>query len=87
MALNSEHANNSVHIRQKAGRTLGNQFYSHTHRAQFREDYVDPQSKTLCGSEATTRDMSWSETQWAKSRAYVTCQACVTVRVAAGVRN
>lgn len=76
-----------VHIRKKAGRNLGNQYYSHAHRVQFAGDYHDPMADTLCGAQATIDDMAWADTQWAKNRAYVTCGACCEVRVTAGVRN
>ena len=73
----------TCHIRKRAGRSLGNQFYSHSHRARFREGYVDPQSQTLCGGEATIADMSWADTRSAKSLAHVACVRCVEIRKAA----
>lgn len=76
-----------THIRKKAGRSLGNSFYSHAHRAQFAGGYTDPQGQTLCGAPATILDMSYAETQWAKNRTHVTCEDCIAVRIAAGVRN
>jgi hypothetical protein len=70
----------TCHIRKRAGKRMGNQFYSHSHRAQFRAGYVDPQSQTLCGLEATIADLSWADTRSAKSRAYIACQRCVELR-------
>lgn len=75
----SARANN--HIRKRAGRSLGNQFYSHSHRAQFREGYVDPMSQTLCGGEATIEDMTWADTRWPKQREYVACPRCIEIRL------
>ena len=72
----------TCHIRKRAGRSLGNQFYSHSHRARTRAGYVDPQSQTLCGGEATIADMSWAETRSAKALAYVACARCVEMRKA-----
>ena len=69
------------HIRRKAGRSLGRPFYSHDHVTRFRAGYVDPRSLTLCGEPATTADMSWAETRWAKNLAYVTCEACRAARI------
>ncbi|AAD17646.1 hypothetical protein TM4_81 [Mycobacterium phage TM4] len=70
------------HIRKRAGRSLGNQWYSHQHRVQFIEGYVDPLSQTLCGADATIFDQSWADTRWPKHRAEVTCQACIDARLA-----
>ena len=70
----------TCHIRKRAGRSLGNQFYSHGHRAQFRASYVDPMSQTLCGAPATIADLSWAETRHAKARAFVACERCVEIR-------
>jgi hypothetical protein len=72
----------TCHIRKRAGRSLGNQFYSHSHRVRFREGHVDPQSQTLCGGDATIADLSWSETRHAKARTYVACHRCIELRVA-----
>jgi hypothetical protein len=41
--------------------------------------------KTMCGASPTTQDMSWAETRWAKNRAYVTCEACINLRIEQGV--
>lgn len=71
-------ANN--HIRKKAGRNLGNQFYSHRHRVQFIEGYVDPMSQTLCGGGATIEDISWADGRYPKQREYVACQRCIEIR-------
>lgn len=68
------------HIRKRAGKNLGNQFYSHAHRAQFAGGYRDPMAETLCGEPATTVDLSWAETRYAKNLAYVTCERCKELR-------
>jgi len=72
----------NCHIRKRAGKNLGNQYYSHTTRAQFRGDYVDPMSQTLCGGEATIADWSWADTRHASNRTYVACERCIEIRVA-----
>jgi hypothetical protein len=64
-----------VHIRQPASRVRrGNQFYRDRNYA------ADPQRLTLCGAPATDRDMSHSETHWAKNLVYVTCARCLALR-------
>lgn len=73
-------ANN--HIRKRAGKNLGNQFYSHRHRVQFIEGYVDPMSQALCGAQATIEDMPWAETRYPSGRAYVACRSCIDIRTA-----
>lgn len=70
----------TVHIRKKAGRNLGNNFYSHAHRTRFIEGYVDPQGQTLCGAPATQFDQSWADTRFPKSLAYVECASCIELR-------
>lgn len=72
----------TCHIRKRASCSMGNQFYSHRHRAQFRADYIDPQSQTLCGGDATIADLSWAETRYQKARADVACALCVQIREA-----
>lgn len=37
-------------------------------------------SQTLCGGEPTSEDMGWGETRWEKNLAYVSCEACKTLR-------
>lgn len=81
-AAEQEWARANNHIRKRAGRNLGNQFYSHSHRAQFRAGYVDPMTQTLCGGTATTQDMSWADTRWPKQRDYVACSRCIEIRCA-----
>lgn len=70
-----------VHIRKRAGKSLGRPGYSHRHVAQFAGGYRDPMADTLCGAKATTYDESWADTRWAKNLAYVTCEACKLARV------
>lgn len=41
----------------------------------------DPQRKTLCGAPSTTQDMSWAETRFPKSRTWVTCADCISLRM------
>jgi hypothetical protein len=73
-------ANN--HIRKRAGKNLGTQWYSHKTRVQFIEGYVDPMSQSLCGGEPTIEDMSWADTRFAKGRDYIACQRCIEIRKA-----
>jgi hypothetical protein len=73
-------ANN--HIRKRAGKNLGTQWYSHSHRVQFIEGYIDPMSQTLCGGEATIEDISWADARYPKQREYVACQRCKEIRLA-----
>lgn len=75
-----DRAQSTVHIRKKAGRNLGNQFYSHRHRTQFLDGYRDPMSETLCGAAATQFDMSWADTRFKTARGHVECQDCLTLR-------
>ena len=69
------------HIRRRAGVNLGNQFYSHGHRTQFIEGYVDPMSQTLCGAPAGHWDQTWADTRFPKGRADVTCERCLEIRL------
>lgn len=75
-----DRARSTVHIRKKAGRSLGNQFYSHSHRTQFRDGYRDPMSETLCGASSTQFDMSWADARFEKARGYVECPDCLSLR-------
>lgn len=69
------------HIRKKAGPNLGNQWYSHSHRVQFIDGYVDPMSQTLCGAAAGFFDETWADARWPKNRAHVTCDQCIEIRL------
>lgn len=73
-------ANATVHIRKKAGRNLGNSFYSHAHRTRFIDGYIDPQGQTLCGAPATQFDESWADTRYPKALARVECPQCAALR-------
>lgn len=66
-----------AHIRCRPRPQRGNQFY--------RDRSASGSEKTLCGDPATTNDMSWSETRWARNRAFVTCSSCIDLRVEQGV--
>jgi len=70
------------HIRKQAGRNLGNQYYSHHHRTQFLEGYVDPTTQTLCDAPAGFFDETWAATRFAKNRATITCRRCLELRLA-----
>jgi hypothetical protein len=70
----------TVRIRKKAGPNLGDQYYSHAHRAKFAGGYRDPMAETLCGANATSYDMSWAETRYRKNRAHVECRRCIEIR-------
>lgn len=70
------------HIRKKAGPNYGNQFYSHRHRTQFIDGYVDPMSQTLCGAPAGHFDETWADTRYPKNQAAVTCSRCLELRLA-----
>lgn len=65
------------HIRQRPRRNRGNQWYL--------DRGPNGAEKTLCGAPATITDATWAETRWAKNRAYVTCTACIDIRVGQGV--
>lgn len=67
----------TTHIRCRPRPSRGNQFYL--------DRSASGSEKTLCGSPATDRDMSWAETRWATNRAFVTCGSCIDLRVAQGV--
>jgi hypothetical protein len=60
-AAELDRAGSTVRIRKKAGPNLGNQYYSHAHRAKFAGGYRDPMAETLCGADATSYDMSAEE--------------------------
>lgn len=60
-AAELDRAASTVRIRKKAGPNLGNQYYSHAHRAKFAGGYRDPMAETLCGANATSYDMSAEE--------------------------
>lgn len=66
-----------THIRHKA-LPRG---YRVTRDTYWNERPSDPQGQTLCGAQSTTQDMSWAETRYPKSRAWVTCAECVSIRV------
>lgn len=68
----------AVHIRQKALR----RGYHVTRDTYWNQRGSDPQGKTLCDAPSTTQDMSWAETRYPKDRAYVTCEACLSLRLA-----
>lgn len=78
------------HIRKRPAKTpfgLSGPRYATRMRALAQGHWVDPSSQTLCGQPATTYDLSWAETTWAKNRTYVACQTCVQARLADGTRN
>lgn len=80
-AAELDRAASTIHIRKKAGPNLGNQYYSHNHRARFAGGYRDPQAETLCGATASNYDMSWAETRYPKGRQHVQCSRCIQIRL------